>query len=65
MKLYDCPLNSLIRVLETPGTPPASQEVIKGEIIKYYHIDGMYGKCKNQENAPVYIKAWTEVEVME
>jgi len=64
MKLYEVPLNSLVRVLETPEIPPDSQEVTKGEVIKYYHIDGMYGICKNQENVMVYIKAWTEVEIL-
>jgi len=64
VKLYEAPRNSLVRVVGTPTAPPDAPEVNDGEVIKFYHVDGMYSYCKNEYGDIVHIPAWQEVEVL-
>ena len=64
MKLYDCPRNSVVRIIGNSSSPPGALEVQPNEVIKFYHIDGMYSYCKNEEGIIVHLPAWQEVEVL-
>lgn len=64
MKLYDCPRNSLVRVIGDPTAPPDAPEVNNNEVVKFYHVDGMYSYCKNEYGDVVHLPAWQEVEVL-
>ena len=53
---------------EAVRTPPDSPHVIKDELIKFSHVDGMYSLCYKldqetyEEKETCHIAAWTEVE---
>jgi len=65
MKLYECPNNCFVRILEERvKIPPASISIKDEDILKFLHIDGMYGYCINSKNQVVYPAAWTEVELV-
>ena len=63
MKLYDVPNGSMIRVLDDIQTPAASPEILKGDVIKFLHLDGMYSFCKNGNGETVHLVAWADVEI--
>ena len=63
MKLYECPPNVKIRVMDEEG------DIIKdkdGEdlILDFRHVDGMYSLCYDKNGRPKHIAAWTDVEVL-
>lgn len=62
MKLYECPRNSMVRLLEDAKVPPGAPPIHKGDVIAFSHIDGMYSYCRFKD-AIVHIAAWTEVEL--
>jgi len=62
MKLYNVPRNSMIRLLEKPTIPIASQQ--PDDVLIFSHIDGMYSYCINHDGTVVHPAAWTEVEVV-
>jgi len=64
MKLYECPRNSLVRVIGGTSGPPASRPVQDNEVVKFYHTDGMYSYCKNEAGDIVHLPAWQEVELL-
>ena len=64
MKLYDVPRNTMIRILKQEDPPPCGLPSEEGELIKFWHIDGMYSYCRNSKNETVHLKAWTEVEIV-
>lgn len=64
MELYLAPRNSLVRVIGDAPGPPDAPEVKPNEVVKFYHIDGMYSVCRNEQGQHVYLKAWQEVEVL-
>jgi hypothetical protein len=74
MKLFDVPRNTRIKVCKqiasgrkshTSLIPPAAPEIKEGEILDFYHIDGMYSLCRNMKGEIVHLKAWTEVEIIQ
>jgi hypothetical protein len=62
MKLYECPCNTIVRVVSAEAPPPGGRPHNKDEIINFHHLDGMYSFCTNQKGEIVHLKAWTEVE---
>jgi 6-pyruvoyl-tetrahydropterin synthase len=63
MKLYDCPSNVKIRVMDKEG------DIIKdkdGEdmILDFRHVDVAFSVCYDKTGHPVYIPAWSDVEVL-
>jgi hypothetical protein len=52
MKLYDVPRNSRIRLDD-------------GSELNFKRIDGMYSLCLTDDNEPVHVAAWTEVEIVQ
>ena len=78
MMLYDVPRSkrgTWVRVLEDQEGPPDSLlEYQEGpsdslgfqadDLVLYYNVDGMYSQCKNRAGELVYLKAWTDVEVI-
>lgn len=56
MMLYEVPRNTLIAVTEPDWDGP--------ELIKFYHIDGMYSYCRDMSGNVIHLKAWTEVEIV-
>ena len=66
MKLYEVPRNTTVRILEDDDGPPGAHPCVKGDIVKFRSIDGMYSYCsKEGVDIPVHIKAWTEVEIVD
>lgn len=85
MELHKVPNRTYVRVLpqvdvnlETTKTsieevkvPIAAPEVIKGELIYFDHIDGMYSLCykvdekTGKHGESCHIAAWTDVEVVD
>jgi len=53
-----------VRVLEESNGPPNAPNFKPDDLILYFHIDGMYSSCKDRAGQIVYLKAWTEVEVV-
>jgi hypothetical protein len=64
MKLHEVPRNTRVRVTE-PLTPPPGGLPIEAKEYDFYHIDGMYSYCKDDEDNVVHLAAWTEVEIVE
>lgn len=64
MKLYEVPNNTKVRIIETPNLPPSAVDIKENEVLKFFHIDGMYSYCKNEEGKLVHPAAWTEVEIV-
>lgn len=48
-----------------PTVPIGSVPLVKGDIIYFHHIDGMYSFCEDQQGRIVHPAAWTEVELVE
>ena len=44
--------------------PPAHREFKPDEELEFYHIDGMYSYCKDDDGNVVHLVAWAEVEVL-
>jgi hypothetical protein len=68
MELYNVPRTTKgtwVRVLEDMDGPPDSLNFQAGDLVLYYRIDGMYSSCKSRGGDDVYLKAWTEVEIVE
>lgn len=63
MKLYDVPCNTRIRVTD-PEEAPIGGIPIEEKEYNFYHIDGMYSYCTDDDGNVVHIKAWTEVETV-
>lgn len=51
MKLYECPTNTIVRVKDS------------GEVLHFFHIDGMYSYCEDVQGNPVHLAAWTDVVI--
>jgi hypothetical protein len=63
MKLYECPPQSWVRVLEDPKMSRMPGAVKKGDVIYFGQIDGMYSYCKNKAGKTIHPALWTEVEL--
>ncbi len=64
MKLYELNRNTWVRLLEIPRVPPDAPEILKGDIVQYKQIDGMYAQCITEEDIVCYVPAWIEVEIV-
>lgn len=64
MKLYECPRNTWVRVVQADRVPPGAPAAETGMIVKFRNIDGMYSYCATKDGDIVYLAAWTEVEVV-
>lgn len=65
-KLYELSKrNIMVRLLEDAKIPPEHGELLKGQVVKFGHIDGMYSLCWDQEGNLIHPAAWTECEVLE
>jgi hypothetical protein len=65
MKLYECPRNTYIKVLEPLPCPPDSIPIESGDVYLFYNLDGMFSRCKDKFGSIVYINASTEVEIVD
>lgn len=65
MQLYNVKKGSRVRLLEDAQVPPAGRTASKGTEYFFRSIDGMYSYCLSDDNVPVHLAAWTEVEVIE
>ena len=69
MKLYDVAqrytleLGAMVRLLEEAVVPPGAKPVLKGDVIRFDHLDGMYTFCMDADGYPVHPAAATEVEL--
>lgn len=63
MKLYEVPNNSKVRLLEDAQIPPEAMPILKGDVVDFHHLDGMYSYCKFNDHI-VHLAAWTEVELV-
>ncbi len=65
IKLQDAPNGCKVRILNDGVTvPPAADSISAGEVLFFWHIDGMYGRCTNEDGVTVYPVAWTLVRVL-
>lgn len=64
MKLYDVPDNTKVRVIAGQRVPPDHPPVPSGTELTFTHVDGMFSLCFDDDNNPVHIAAWTEVEIV-
>ena len=55
----------MVRLLEDAKIPPEHGELLKGQVVKFGHIDGMYSLCWDQEGNKIHPAAWTECEILE
>lgn len=54
MKLYEVERGSNIKLDDGEGN------VL---ILKFHHVDGMYGYCTDQNGNVIHLAAWSDVEV--
>jgi|GEM_PF-858395 len=64
MKLHKVKNGSRIRILADAKAPPAHRDFSLGEELEFYHIDGMYSYCKDDDGNVVHLVAWADVEVV-
>ena len=65
MKLYEVPKGSKIIVIDKdPKIPVEGIDIIRGDVLTFHHIDGMYSLCTNIAGEPVHLVAWAEVEIV-
>jgi len=62
MKLYDCPRDSIIHIIDEVTYPIANGT--SETTLKFHHIDGMYSYCTTIDGDVVHPAAWTEVEIV-
>ena len=62
MKLHDVPRRTIVRTLAEVTVPPAAPAVGEGELIRFYNLDGMYSRCRNEAGEIVHMHVCTEVE---
>ena len=68
VKLYDVPRTergTWVRVLEDTNGPPSSKPFNEGDLVCFFHIDGMYSYCNDREGNVVHLYAGQEVEIVE
>lgn len=53
-----------VRVLEDQDGPPGALGFKAGDLILYFHIDGIYSYAKNRAGQLVHLRAWADVEVV-
>lgn len=64
MKLYECPRNSYIKVVEPLPCPPASIPSKAESVYKFFSLDGMFSRCQDEFGNMIFINASTEVEIV-
>ena len=64
LKLYDVPRGSRIKIIQDREHPPHHRNFDDEEELEFSHIDGMYSLCFDDDNNPVHLAAWAEVEVI-
>lgn len=55
MKLYQVPNDTPIRFTDSEGVT---------HDLFFHHLDGMYSLCRDQEDRPVHLAGWADVEVV-
>jgi hypothetical protein len=64
MKLYEVQQRSRVVLKQPAGHPPASIAPEVGATYTFYHTDGMYSYCRDEDGHIVHLPAWAEVEVI-
>jgi hypothetical protein len=66
MRLYEVAEKSWVKIVPDPKVitqvPPDAPPLSDGEVIFFYHIDGMYSLCRKQDGTLCHLVAWQEVE---
>jgi len=62
MKLYECPINSMVRFIDNITLPIGGDA--PDDIVQFKHVDGMYSYCINSDGTVVHPAAWTEVQIV-
>ena len=65
MKLHEVPRRTIVRVMTEATVPPASDAVGRGELIRFYNLDGMFSRCRNERGNIVHLSVCTDVEIVE
>ena len=65
MKLYKVRNNTNIRLISDLGSPPAHRPLVKGEILKFHNLDGMFSRCTDKDGNTVHLAGWAIVEPVE
>jgi hypothetical protein len=48
-----------------PQIPPSHRALEYGEVVHFYHLDGMYSYCKDAAGEVIHLVAWQEVEIVD
>lgn len=65
MKLYDVPRETFVRVLDDIKIPIGSKSILKGDIIFFDHLDGMYSFCLDKDKKEIiHLAAFSDVEIL-
>lgn len=64
MKLYEVPVNTMVRLVEGATVPPDAQGLQVGQELFFRHVDGMYSLCFTADREIVHPMASTEVEIV-
>lgn len=64
MKLYEVPQKSYVLVVGSSMAPPGAVDNKEGDVLYFYHIDGMYSYCKDEEGNIRHLPAWQEVIIV-
>jgi hypothetical protein len=63
MKLYDCPIGTLVKLSAAPSKPISDQHLCEGEVLRLFAIDGQFAYCWDMNGNKVNVAAWAEVEL--
>lgn len=63
-KLYNVPRYSIIKLEDEIRVPPEALHLKQGDILKFYHVDGLYSFCKTMDNKLCYLAAYADVSVI-
>lgn len=64
MKLYEVPVNTMVRLVSGATVPPDAQGLQAGQELFFRHVDGMYSLCFTADREVVHPMASTEVEIV-
>ena len=65
MQAYEVTKGTKVKVIDNVVfVPPNALPVYQHEILKIGNLDGMHCRATNEKGDTVYIKAWTEVEII-
>ena len=66
MKAYEVQPGTKVRIIDKdPKVPPGAKQLDENDEVVILSLDGMHCNASDKEGNRVYMRAWTEVEIVE